>query len=448
MITEKSRATHPLLILAAFSFLAGCSTSPTPPMAPATVNAAPPPVMVDDSFATHVDPALPVIPDHAFKLTDFGAVGDGQTLNTDAFRQAIAAVAQAGGGTLVIPKGVFRTLPFTLCSNLDLHLDAGAVIQAPDTFAGYGLPDPASFHSQDEVAAKVTFPAPLISGNKLHDLAITGPGTIDGSGAPWWAWHGREARKHPGRVAYRPSSLVVISGCQRLHVADVTLANSPHFHLVAKDITDLLVERVKTRAPATSPNTDGIDIGPGTNFLVRDCDCSDGDDDICIKDGGTNILIENCTIHRGHGISIGSGTVAGVRNMLVRHCNFDGTAHALRIKSMRGAGGEVSNVHFTDIQIKNVTDFIWIISDYVDSNRPNFQGDPKLIPIFHDVLFDHITTENVKNAGRIVGLADCPIRGVTLRDVTINVEKPFEIKDAVGLAFDNVAINIKPSAAP
>jgi polygalacturonase len=403
--------------------------------------------VIDDSFAAHVNPALPVIPAHTFKLTDFGAVGDGQTLNTEAFRKAIAAVAQAGGGTLVVPKGVFRTLPLTLCSNLDLHLETGAVIQAPDTFAAYGMPDPATLHSLDEVAAKVTYPAPLISGNNLHDLAITGTGTIDGSGAKWWPWHGHAAQAQ-GRPEIRPTSMVVISGCQRLHVADVTLANSPHFHLVAKNITDLLVERVKTRAPANAANTDGIDIGPGTNFLVRDCDCSDGDDDICIKDGGTNILVENCTIHQGHGISIGSGTAAGVHNMLVRHCTFEGSKHALRIKSMRGAGGEVSNIHFTDIQVKNVTDFIWIISDYVDSGRPNFKGDPKLVPIFHDVLFDHITAENVVNAGRIVGLADSPIRNIILRHVTINAQTPFEIKNASHLAFEDVAINLTPSSAP
>src|ERR1700694_2199126 len=61
-------------------------------------------------------PALPVIPARTFTLTDFGAVGDGHTLNTEAFQKAIAAVEKAGGGRLVVPKGVFRTRPFTLCS--------------------------------------------------------------------------------------------------------------------------------------------------------------------------------------------------------------------------------------------------------------------------------------------------------------------------------------------
>ncbi|MBK9990819.1 MAG: hypothetical protein IPP19_08830 [Verrucomicrobia bacterium] len=87
-------------------------------LAPTLVNGA----AVDVSAVENIRPARPSIPDRTFLLTDFGAVGDGKTLNTDAFKKAIAAIAQAGGGKLVVPKGIFRTLPITLCSNLDLHL--------------------------------------------------------------------------------------------------------------------------------------------------------------------------------------------------------------------------------------------------------------------------------------------------------------------------------------
>src|ERR1039458_6523392 len=78
-------------------------------------------------------------------------------------------------------------------------------------------------------------------------------------------------------------------------VADLTLTNSSMFHLVPKNITDLTVERVKVRTPwdGSAPNTDAIDPGPGTNFWIHDCDIDTGDDDICIKSGGTNVLIEN-----------------------------------------------------------------------------------------------------------------------------------------------------------
>src|SRR5512140_2892659 len=83
----------------------------------------------DLSAVETLRPALPVIPDRTFVLTDHGARGDGATLNTEAFARAIAAVREAGGGTLVVPKGVYVTGPFVLCSNLDLHLAAGAAVK-------------------------------------------------------------------------------------------------------------------------------------------------------------------------------------------------------------------------------------------------------------------------------------------------------------------------------
>jgi polygalacturonase len=407
---------------------------------------------VDVSAAENVKPALPTIPDRAFSLADFGAIGDGQTLNTAAFKQAIAAIEKAGGGKLIVPKGIFRTLPFVLCSNLDLHLDEGSVIQAPDTFEALGLPDPATLKSQAEVAAMVKMPAPLISGRNLHDVALTGPGTIDGSGQHWWDWSERAARAaaktQPGRVVYPRPHLVVIDRCERLHVADITLTNSSKFHLVPSNITDLTIERVKVRAPFDAPNTDAIDPGPGTNFLIRDCDVDTGDDDIVIKSGGTNVLIENCIIKHGHGISIGSGTTVGIHHMLVRHCTFAGTDNGIRIKSMRGAGGPVEDVRYTDIQMKNVANAIVLDLNYTDNNRPNFKGEAGRIPSIRNILIDHVTIENSKNAGKIVGLPESRITGITLRDVQISAEKDLVIADADQPTFENVTRTITPGVAP
>jgi polygalacturonase len=403
---------------------------------------------VDVSAAEHVAPALPVIPARTFRIVDFGAMGDAATVNTDAFKNAIAAVERAGGGKLVIPMGVFVTGPFTLCSNLDLHLDEGAVIKAPTTFAALGLPDPSSFHSQAAIEAAVKTPAPLISGHHLHDVAITGPGTINGSGAHWWAWSERAARAQPGRLVYPRPHLVVIDGCERLHVAGITLRNSSKFHLVTKNITDLTIERVKVRAPFDAPNTDGIDPGPVTNALIRGCDIDTGDDDIAIKTGGVNILIENCTIKHGHGISIGSNTQGGVRNMLVRDCTFDGTDNGIRIKSMRGAGGRVENIRYTGLQMKNVTNAIVLALDYVDNNRPDFKGDPDKIPSIHNILIDRVKIEGSKNAGAITGLSDSPITGITLRDVQIAAANDLVIKNAEPPVFANVTRDIRAGTAP
>jgi polygalacturonase len=408
---------------------------------------------VDVSAVEHLRPALPVIPNHTFDLSAFGAVGDGKTLNTEAFQKAITAVERAGGGRLVVPKGVYVTAPFKLCSSLDLHLAAGAVIKAPETFAALGLPDPATFSTQAEADAVYRVPDPLISGSKLHDVAITGTGTIDGSGQHWWAWSERAMRNaaakgQPGRVVYRRPHLVVINGCDRLRVAGITLTNSSMFHLVPKNINDLTIEYVKVRAPwdESAPNTDAIDPGPGTNFWIHHCDIDTGDDDIVIKSGGTNILIEDNTIKHGHGLSIGSETTVGVHAMLVRNCTMDGTDNGIRIKSMRGAGGVVENVRYTNIRMKDVDNALVFQLDYVDNNRPDFKGDPTKIPSIRRVLIDHVTAEGSTHAGIVHGLPDSRIIGLTLRDVSIAAGTALDVKDADAPVLERVTFAIKPNA--
>src|SRR5579872_7364476 len=92
--------------------------------------------------AADIQVAPPVIPDHKFNLLDFGGNGDGATFNTDAFKKAVAAISAAGGGHLEIPPGTYLTLAFPLTSHMDLHLDAGAIIKAPESLTAWGLPDP------------------------------------------------------------------------------------------------------------------------------------------------------------------------------------------------------------------------------------------------------------------------------------------------------------------
>jgi polygalacturonase len=397
-----------------------------------------------------VQPALPQIPDRDYKLTDFGGVGDGKTWNSDAFNAAIAKIKQDGGGRLIVPHGVFLTKPFALCSQLDLHLDQGAIIQAPTTFTDYGLPEPETLKSQDEVKANVRAPPPLITGKDLHDVALTGSGVIDGAGANWWAWSERASRREPGRLIYPRMNLVVIDGCQRLRAEGITFRNSPKFHFVPTNVTDLLIEGVKVQAPEDAPNTDAIDPTSCTKVLIRNCDIDTGDDDIVIKTGGKGILIEDCRIRHGHGISIGSGTTGGIRDMLVRRSTFENTDNGIRIKSMRGAGGPVEHIRYTDIQMKDVKNAIVLDLTYTDNNRPDFRGDPNKVPRIDDVEISNVTIDGAQNAGRFVGLPDSPIGRVTLRNVTLTADKDFVQKDADSIVFENCqrTINKKPTKRP
>src|ERR1043166_1422507 len=130
-------------------------------------------------------PQAPKIPSRTFKLTDYGGVGDGKTMNTEAFSKAIDACKKAGGGSVVVPPGTYVTGPIKLVSQMALVVEKGAVIQASEKLTDFGIPDPLPA-TQSELNALKSSLSQLISGSKLMDVAIRGEGKIDGAGAYWW----------------------------------------------------------------------------------------------------------------------------------------------------------------------------------------------------------------------------------------------------------------------
>ncbi|MGD0138720.1 MAG: glycosyl hydrolase family 28 protein [Tepidisphaeraceae bacterium] len=397
--------------------------------------------------AADVKVALPIIPDQKFNLLDYGAVGDGKTINTQAFEKAVAAIGKAGGGHLEIPPGTFMTLSFPLTSHIDLHLDAGAVIKTPETLTGWGLPDPDSA-TQDDLDQFGR--GGVIFGSNLTDVAITGGGTIDGSGALFWIWSDKAARRYPpGRLIYPRPTLVSLRGCQRVHVDGITLSNSPMYHLVVNSRSeDVLVENVRVFAPSDAPNTDAIDPG-GQRIIVRNCEIDTGDDDVAIQGGSRDVLIEDLTCLHGHGISIGSGTVDGVSHVFVRRCTFDGADNGLRIKSLRGRGGEVHDIHYSDITMKNVARPFDINMLYNgNANAPTDVG-PRApdrqtpnIPFFHDIDVTNLTVTRSPIAGRILGLPEQMARDITFTNVKIQADRGFLVQDATDVKFVNVKLDV------
>ncbi|HEY2882953.1 MAG TPA: glycosyl hydrolase family 28 protein, partial [Pirellulales bacterium] len=368
------------------------------------------------TLSAHAEPAdvtaaPPVIPDAKFNLVDYGGIGDGKAMNTEAFKKAVDAIAKAGGGHLIVSVGTYKTLPFQLTSRMDLHLDAGATIRAPDNFAEYGVPDPNQPPPADG-AARARL-APLISGNNLTDVAITGQGIINGEGANFWIWSDKAARRYPPgrRIVMRPS-LVMLTGVERLHVEGVTLTNSPQFHLVPRG-KDITVENIRIVAPSDAPNTDAINTG-GERIVIRNCEIDTGDDNVALQSGSKDVLVENLTCLHGHGISIGSPTDKGLSHVIVRNCTFDGADNGIRIKSYRGRGGEVHDIWYSNITMKNVRRPFDINMLYNgNANTPTDVGPRKaepgqtqLIPNFHDIHITNLTVTHSPLAGRILGLPE------------------------------------------
>jgi polygalacturonase len=394
-----------------------------------------------------VQPAQPVIPGRTFNLLDYGAVADGKTANTEAFQRAVAAVDKAGGGTLNVPSGNYFTGPVALCSGLNLHLDAGARILFSQNFDDYRI-------------TGNTY-RPLVGAKHCHDIEISGAGTFDGRGDPWWVIERRvkseaRARGLPDAEIGRPR-MIVLESCERVRLEGVTLSNSPMYHFVPFKCEDVTVDGITILSPPDSPNTDGIDPSVSRRVLITHCRIDTGDDCIAVKAGTRgsgpveDVLVTDCTFLHGHGCSIGSDTDSGVRNMTVQRCTFDGTDAGVRLKSRRGRGGLVENITYTDLTMKNVGQAIVITSYYYGLPKPGMHDQTEAVnadtPIWHNILVRNVVaTGGTKDAGLIIGLPEMPAREIVLENVSIAARDGLRIGYADGVSLRNV--KIAPNAGP
>ena len=385
--------------------------------------------------AASVQPALPSIPDRSYVVTAYGAVGDGSSTNTVAIQKAISAADYAGGGTVVFPKGIFLSGPIQLADHVRLLLNEGAILRMLplDKYPG-GTVDPASF----------------ISGAGLHDIAISGSGTIDGQGIPWWPYARTRGAKRPRMIA--------LSSCDRVLIEGVTLTNSPMFHIaIGGKSTNVTVRGVTIRAnPSTDPvnpshNTDACDVS-GTNILIQDCDVSVGDDNFTCGGGTSDVLITNCTYGYGHGVSIGSHTAGGVSNITVINCTFNNTEqrhpHQVRPRPrrLRASSRLSESPHdqcgLSDFDLCLLHGHQPGISRAEQSHARHRRQLPgkrsprgrRSIAISPSAI-SRPRREAGRRAGLIWGLPEAAITNVLLQKVNITADKPFGIYSAQAIRF-------------
>jgi polygalacturonase len=387
------------------------------------------------------DIALPRVPERTFIITDFGAVPDGKTLATDAIHKSVAACEKAGGGLVVVPPGEFLTGPIALVSNCELRIDKGANLRFSN--------------ARDDFPKHDRRVVDCITADGLHDVAITGAGTIDGQGEPWWEeFRKAKSAGEEASLPHRPH-LIVLSRCSRVLVRDVHLINSPMFHLVPRGCRDVAIDGVHITAPEHAPNTDGIDPS-GLNFRITHCTIDVGDDCIAVKGTGItepghpaceDFFISDCTFLHGHGMSIGGQTNDGVRHMVVRDCTFRGTQTGIRMKAPRGAGGLVEDITYMNLSMTDVATPILITSYYPKIPKDAAAGpaEPvgKATPIWRGIRISNVTATGATAAGRMIGLPEMPISDVVLADVKISAERGMDIIHARGVRFERCAIEAK-----
>lgn len=389
--------------------------------------------------SAQVNPEPPKIPDRIFNVSDYGAVGDGVATNTAAIQSAIAAATAAGGGIVEVPAGVFLSGPLRLASSVNLQVNGLLRMLPLGKYPG-GTANPPNF----------------ISGDRLHDVAITGRGAIDGQGAAWWPFAKTD------KNAKRPK-MITPANCERLLIEGITLSNSPMFHIaLGGSCRDVTVRRVTVRAPASddpvqpSHNTDACDV-KGRNILIQDCDISVGDDNFTCGGNTANVLITNCTYGFGHGVSIGSYTAGGVSNITVINCTFNGTEQGIRIKTDRDRGGFVHDMKYLNLRMTNVELPILIYGSYMAKER-KFRDLTKLTseiaasypaapvgertPVYRDFVFSNIvaTAQKGRRAGLIWGLPELAVSNVLMQKVYITADKPFGIYYAQNVRLEDCRI--------
>ncbi|MCI2122459.1 MAG: glycoside hydrolase family 28 protein, partial [Bacteroidales bacterium] len=355
----------------------------------------------------------PSIPPRTVSITDFGGVGDGVTLNTKAFSDAVEHLSSLGGGHLDVPDGIWFTGPVRLKNNIDLHISEGAIVVFSSDRDLYPIVN-TSFEGLDTRRCESP-----ISAVNAKNISITGTGVIDGGGENWrsvkkskmtsseWkklvasggvvnekknVWYPDEGYRDAERNAEMnvPRRLVTDSewnaaksflrpvmisfrNCENVMLRDVSLQNSPCWTIHPLMCKNVIIDGIKVRNASYAQNSDGIDIESCENVVLLNSAFDVGDDGICIKSGkdgdgrrrGTpcrNVIVSGCSVYHGHGgFVVGSEMSGGVENVKVSDCRFMGTDVGLRFKSKRGRGGVVKNIYADRIVMTGiVTDAILV----------------------------------------------------------------------------------------
>jgi polygalacturonase len=409
-----------------------------------------------------------------YNVRDYGACGDGQTLDTSAIQSAIEACAQHGGGTVFFPAGQYVTGSLFLRSHLTLHLDAGAVVLGSEDVADYPIST-----SRWEGAEQATY-ASLITGRDLRNISIVGRGTIDGRGRHWWQRFIADTLDHP-----RPR-LISFTNCTDVLIDGITATNSPSWTINPVRCANVTVHQVTIINPADSPNTDGINPDSCSEVRISNCYVSVGDDCITIKAGSeaeaienrapcTNVTVTNCIMAHGHGgVVIGSEMSGGVRNVVISNCVFIGTDRGIRLKSRRGRGGVVEDIRISNIVMTNVLcpftmNLYYGCGAWGDPEVSDKRPRPITIgtPQFRRIQLSHITARDVKYAAAFLyGLAEMPLEDISLSDISITLSPEAEagypemaddmelmqragffVRNARGLHLHHVEVNGQQGAA-
>lgn len=400
----------------------------------------------------------PTFPESEFVITDFGARSGGEVKNTQAIVAAIEACVEAGGGRVVVPEGLWLTGAIHLQSNVELHLEHGSVLRfskepedyLPVVFTRVGGVELYNYSS-------------LIYARDAENIAITGPGELDGQGLSWASWKEKETNKAfrmaaagipaEERVfgtresAVRPSFINFVN-CRNILLEGFTIGSGPNWTIHPIYSENIIIRRVTV--DTWGPNNDGIDVDSCRNVLIEHCRFNTEDDCVVLKSGYNedgrrvarpteNVIMRHCTSNRGHGgLVIGSEMSGDVRNVFMHDCSFDGTDRAVRIKSRRDRGGVVEDVYVEDLMVKDMQREVVILNMAYSADRSRVMDNAP--PVFRNIRVSRVVALGAPEAIRVQGLEDSPIENLLFEDIVVRSEEGIFLSHAKGVQLRNVTV--------
>jgi polygalacturonase len=334
----------------------------------------------------------------AISVADFGAKGDGKGIDQKAIQKAIDACGKAGGGTVVVPAGTYRTGTLKLCSGIELHLEAGAVIRGTDTERSYPVVGEVPLgNSSENIRA-------LLWAENAEDISVTGLGAVDGGGT------------NIGERAFGPA-LVHFRDCSRVRFTDVRLHRSCSRALHLLRCHDVNARGVSILTDRERTDAGGIAADGCTDVRISDCTLLTGGDSICLKSTGAdcceNVLVANCVVGSGSAaLKLGTESVGDIRNVVFSGCAVRDSS--IGIALYMKDGGVYENVTFSNCMVEADGEFPVVIDI-----SPRYHSDPKEGTI-RNVTLDTIY---IKGRGRIYleGRPESPISACALRNITFDV---------------------------
>jgi polygalacturonase len=375
-----------------------------------------------------------------FPVTAFGAVGDGTTDNTAAFRRALEVCHATGGGHVVVPAGTYATGPIHLLSNVDLHTERGSTLLF-DTDPNAYLPPVFTRWQGIELMNY----SPLIYAFGQHDIAVTGEGILDGQAdaTHWWEWKPQGDADFPQLEAMANAGLPVPQriGAPSLHfrppfiqpyrctnvlIEGVTVRNTPFWHLNPVLCRSVTIRGVTVNS--SGPNTDGCDPESCDGVVITDCSFNAGDDCIAIKSGRNtdgrrvnvpcqNVLIQRSSFANGHGgVTIGSEMTGGVRAIYGRDLQLNSpelqSGHRIKTNSVRG--GFITDIHLGRITAGTIGGPMLLIDfNYGEGNTGTFP------PNVSEIHLVNWTVTACTPAWRMTGYTTDPVGTVALTNIAV-----------------------------